>query len=146
MSSLDGFFNGGIIAITVTDSLDVPVISFETLEDIFGEGDTSVTIDGDVVIIIEGNELTKLQVTSERASLRGNTFLKTAITEDDIGVVVEDLKTRFVVSSSKLSFSSSQTNGIGDTLTKRTSGDLNTFSINTFRMARSPLIENRVES
>lgn len=139
MSSLDGFFNGSIVAIAITNSLDVPVVGLETLENVFSEGDSNVTIDGDVVVIIEGNELTELQVTSKRTGLRGNTFLKTTITENDIGVVVEDLETRLVVGGSELSFSSSQTNGIGDTLTKRTGGDLNTLSVDTFRMARSPL-------
>lgn len=107
MSSLNGFFNGSIIAITITNSLNMPVVSFETLKNIFSERDGSVTINGNMVVIIESNEFTKLQVTSKRTSFRSYAFLKTTITENGISIIVKDLETRLVVSSSELSFSSS---------------------------------------
>ena len=52
---------------------------------------------------------------SKGDSFSGNTFLKTAITKNGVGVVVEEFETGAVVSGSQLGFSSSQTNSVGNT-------------------------------
>lgn len=51
----------------------------------------------------------------KRNSFSGNTFLKTAVTKDDVGVVVEELVAGTVVGGGKVSLSSGETNGVGDT-------------------------------
>ena len=52
---------------------------------------------------------------SKGDSFSRNTFLKTAITKDGVGVVVEDFETGAVVSSGQLGFGSSQTDSVGNT-------------------------------
>jgi len=79
-----------------------------------------------------------IYIPSKRHGFSGNTLLETTITKDNIGIVVEDFKTRLVEGSTELSLSKSETNSVGDTLTKRTSGDFNTFSPATFRVTRGP--------
>ncbi len=78
---------------------------------------------------------------SKRDSFSRNTFLETAITEENIGVVVEELVTRTVEGSGIVSFSGSQTNSVGDTLTERASGDLNTGSVVSLGVTRSTAVD-----
>lgn len=85
--------------------------------------------DGDMVVIVDGNEVTKLQVTSQRGSLTGNTLHGTAITEEGVCVVVDEVIAGLVVDSGGVSLGNSQTNGVGETLTQRTGGDLNTRGV-----------------
>ena len=68
----------------------------------------------------------------------------TTISKNTVCVVVNNLGIRFVVTSSQMLLSKSKTNSIGNTLTKRTSGDFNSRSFKVLRMARSfasPLTE-----
>lgn len=85
----------------------MPSIGFVTLDDIFSEGDSGVTVNSNMVIIVESDQFTELQVTCERRSFRRNTFLETAVTENDVGIVVEEFEAWFVEGGSELSFSGS---------------------------------------
>lgn len=85
--------------------------------------------DGDSVVIVDGNEVTQLQVTGHGSSLAGNTLHSTAITEETVCVVVEEVVVGLVEGSSGLSLGNGETNGVGETLTQRTSGDLNTGGV-----------------
>jgi hypothetical protein len=82
---------------------------------------------------------------SKGSSFGSDTFLKTAVTEDDVGIIVENLKARLVESSGKLSLSKSKTNSVGNTLTERTSGDFNTFSMAAFRVTRGPNYQQNLD-
>jgi hypothetical protein len=48
----------------------------------------SITIDTDMVIIIDHDQISQLQVTSKGGSFTGNTFLSTSITKVTVGVVI----------------------------------------------------------
>lgn len=87
---------------------------------------------GDVVVVVDGNQVAQLQVTGHRSSLAGNTLHSTAITEEGVGVVVDELVARLVEDSSGVGLSNSQTDGVGETLAQRTSGDLNTGGVVSF--------------
>lgn len=69
-----------------------------------------------------------MDVPSKGRSLGGDTFLETSISEETVGVVVDELEAVFVEGSSHVSLGNGKTNSVGDTLTKRTSGDLDTVS------------------
>lgn len=96
-----------------------------------------VHTNGDTVVIVDGNEVTKLQVTGHRGSFAGNTFHSTAITEEAVGVVVEEVIAGLVECTSSLSLGNGKTNGVGETLTERTSGDLNTGGVVSFGVTGS---------
>lgn len=68
-------------------------------------------------------------MTSLGSGLRGNTLHSTSISEETVGVVVEELETGLVEAGGEVSLSHGKTDGIGETLSKRTSGDLNTGSV-----------------
>ena len=64
-------------------------------------------------------------MTSERSSLAGNTFLSTAVTEEDVGVVVRQVVARLVELCRSVSLSNGKTNGVAKSLAQRTRGDFN---------------------
>jgi len=82
-----------------------------------------------VVVIVDGNQVAELKVTSHGCGLGGNTLHSTAITEEHVGVVVEELEAGLVVHTTRVGLGHGETDGIGETLAKRTSGDLNTGGV-----------------
>jgi hypothetical protein len=64
----------------------------------------------------------------ERAGLGSDTLLKTSISEETVGVVVEDLKFVLVVDSTHVGLGNGKTDSVGDTLSERTGGNLDTVS------------------
>lgn len=83
----------------------------------------------DVVVIVDSDQVAKLKVTSHRGSLRGNTFHNTTITKEHVGVVVEQVEARLVEDSTRVGLGHSQTDSVSETLTKRSSGDLNSGGV-----------------
>lgn len=80
---------------------------------------------GNVVVVVEGDQVAKLEVASSGGSLGGNTLHGAAITEEAVGVVVDKLVAGLVEGGSSLALSHGETDGVGETLAERTSGDLN---------------------
>jgi hypothetical protein len=76
----DGLLNALEVGVTILDVLSVPSVGLESLEDILSEGALGVTVygksvsglpsdstaltNGDVVVVVDGNEVAELQVTS----------------------------------------------------------------------------------
>lgn len=96
---------------------------------------------GDVVVIVDGNEVSELQVTSHGCSLAGNTLHSTTITEEHVSVVVDQIEARLVEDSTGVRLSHGETDGIGETLAKRTSGHLNTRGIVSLGMTRCDAVD-----
>lgn len=84
---------------------------------------------GNVVVVINGDEVAELQVTSHGGGLGGDTLHGAAITEECVGVVVEELIAGLVEDTSSVSLGNGETNGVSETLAKRTSSDLNTGGV-----------------
>jgi hypothetical protein len=66
-------------------------------------------------------------MSGERGSLRGDTLHVATITHDNVGVVVNEIHTGLVETGSQVLLSESKTDTVGDTLSERTGGDLNTL-------------------
>lgn len=90
---------------------------------------TVLLTNGNVVVIVDGNQVTELQMTSSGSSLRSNTLHGASITEECICVVVDNIEARLVESTSSLSLSNGETNSVGETLSKRTSCDFDTGGV-----------------
>jgi hypothetical protein len=82
-----------------------------------------------VVVVVNGNQVAELQVTGHGGGLRGDTLHGTAITEEGVGVVVEQLIAGLVEDTTGVGLGNGETNSVGETLAKRTSGDLNTGGV-----------------
>lgn len=85
--------------------------------------------DGDVVVVVDGNQVAKLKVTGHGGSLGGNTLHETAVTEEHVGVVVEQLVAGLVEDTTSVGLGHGETDGIGETLAERTSGNLDTRGV-----------------
>jgi len=131
---LDGSLHTLEIGVTLLDVLDVPAVRLETLGNILGEGTLGVTVDGNVVVVVDGDQVTELQVTGHGSGLTGDTLHGATITEKGVGVVVDELKTWLVEGGGGVSLGDGKTNSVGETLTKRTSGNLNTWGVVALRV------------
>jgi len=144
----DSLLHGLKILVTVLDVESVPAICLEPLHDILSECAVGITVldnlsaisspskshisiayDGDVVVVVDGDQLAKLQMTGLGSGLGGNTFHGTSITEEAEGVVVEQVVTGLVKAGRNVSLGHGETDSIGETLTQRTSGDFNTGGV-----------------
>ena len=101
----------------------------------------SILTNGNVVVIVDSDEIAQLQVTGHGGGLTGDTLHSAAITEEGVGVVVEKLEAGLVVDTSGVSLSNGQTNSIGETLAQRTSGYLNSGSVVSLRVTWSDAVE-----
>ena len=70
-------------------ALGVPAVGFVALEDILGEGDVGVVLDGDVVLIVDHHEVAQFLVAGQRGSLSRDAFLEVAVGRDDPDGVVK---------------------------------------------------------
>jgi hypothetical protein len=70
-----------------------------------------------VVVIINGDQVAELQVSSSASCLASNTFHGTAIAKKDVGVVVDQIIARLVEDGTSVSLRNSKTDRVGETLT-----------------------------
>lgn len=76
------------------------------------------------------------------SSFTSNTFHSTSIAEETIRMIVDYLITRLVECCSGVNLGDSETNSIRETLTQRTSCNLNAGRIMSFRVARSDAVHS----
>lgn len=76
-------------------------------------------------------------MTGSRGSLAGNALHGAAITEEGVGVVVNQVVVGLVEDSRSVSLGNGETNGVGETLAEGTSGDLNAGSVVRLGVTRS---------
>ena len=103
--------------------------SVEKMSVVFRIHYSSRLTDGDVVVVVNGNQVAQLQVASHRSSLASNTLHGAAITEEGICVVVEQLKVGLVENTAGVGLSNGETHSVGETLAQGTGGHLNTGGI-----------------
>lgn len=96
---------------------------------------------GNMVVIIDSNQIAKLEMTSSGGSLTGNTLHGTAVTKEDIGMVVGELKTGLVENSCGVGLSNGKTDCVGKALAERTGGNLNTRSVMSLWVAGSDAVD-----
>ena len=80
-------------------------------------------------------------MTSQGGSLAGNTLHSTAITEEAICVVVEELIAGLVEGCTGLGLGNGESNGVGETLTQGAGGDLNTRGVVSLRVTGGFAVE-----
>eukprot|EP00659_Diplonema_papillatum_P022586 gene22587-biopygen22916 len=126
---------------TVDIADHLPVVGFETLRRVVGEPAFDFAVDGDAVVIVEGNQLAKAQGTGQGGDFVGNAFHHAAITEEHVGVVVDNVVVRAVELRSQHFFSQGKTHGVGQALAQWTGGGLNARGVAVFRVARGAAVD-----
>lgn len=137
---LDGLLDAVEVAITVGDLEDVPAVGLVSLLDVLGEGLVGVTVDGDVVVIVDGNEVAELQVAGQRACLARDTLHQATITKEAVCVVVDQVEARLVVDGSGVGLGNGETDSVADSLAQRAGGDLDTWGVVGLGVARSDAV------
>ncbi|MFS7942595.1 hypothetical protein Hanom_Chr06g00490201 [Helianthus anomalus] len=83
-----GFLNGStdliVTSVTVLHPNDVPPKRFKTFVNVLGEGDLGVTVNGDVVVIIESNQLSKSPMAGKRTCFVCNSFHLATISKNTV--------------------------------------------------------------
>jgi hypothetical protein len=98
-----------------------------------------------VVIVIDSNQVSELQVTSHTGSLRSNALHGTTIAKDHVCVIAEEFKARLVEDSGRMRLGNRKSDGIGKTLAKWAGCNLDSGSVVGFGVARSDTIDLLME-
>ena len=134
----DGFLDG--IKVVSVNFVGLPSVGLVSGDDVFGLGVFGHLVKSDFVGIVQDNEVVKLLVGGESGGLGGDTLLEATISGKSVDVVVEDLVVVGVVDGGSHLFGGGHTDGVGDTLPKRTGGALNSggvvFGGREFRVTR----------
>ena len=80
---------GAVLAEPV-DALDVPAVGLVAGQDILGEGDRGVVLDGDVVVVPDDSDVAEFLGACQGGGLGGDALFEAAVAGDDVDVVVEN--------------------------------------------------------
>ena len=94
-----------------------------------------------MIIIIDHDQIAKLQMACKAGSFTCNTLLRTPITKEAVSVVANHIKTWLVEDCSSVCLGDGQANRIAETLTQRTSRYLDTGGVMRFWVAGSDTID-----
>lgn len=125
----NGLLNAVEVVVTVADDEDLPAVRLVSLDNVLSEGAVGVTVNGDVVVVVDGNQVAELEVTSQGRGLGGDTLHQATVTEEAVCVVVDKVEVLLVEGGASLSLGNGKTNSVGDTLSEGTSGDLDTRGV-----------------
>ena len=106
------------------DVIDLPSVGLVTLEDVLGLGVLGHLVEGDLVGVVEDDEVVELLVGGEGGGLGGDTLLEATVTGEGEDVVVEDLVVVGVVDGLGHLLGGGETDGVGNTLSEGTGGAL----------------------
>lgn len=105
-----------------------------------GKSTLSLT-NGNVVVVVDADQVAELQVTSHRSSLGGDTLHGASITEEAVCVVIDQVKAGLVEGGSGVSLGNGKTDGVGETLAKRSSGNLDTWGVVALWVTRGDAVD-----
>ncbi len=121
------------MALHVADHL--PAVGFEALGGVVGEPALDVAVDGDVVVVVEGDQLAQAPGAGERAGFVRDAFHQAAVAEEDIGVVIDDLVAGAVEVGGQQLFGQRHAHRVGDALAERAGGGLDAGRVAVFGVA-----------
>ena len=90
---------------------------------------------GNMVIIVDHDEISQLQMAGRASCFTGNTLHGTSIAKETISMIVDQVELGLVERCSSLGLGNGKTDSIGETLTERPGSHFNPRSIVSFWMA-----------
>ena len=137
---LDGHLDlFGVVAVDIANHL--PAVGFEALRRVVGEPALDFTVDGDAVVVVEGDQFAQAQGAGQRADFMGNAFHHAAVAEEHVGVVVDDVVAFTVELRAQHLLGDGEADGVGDALAERAGGGLDTRGVTVFRVARGTTVQ-----
>lgn len=98
-----------------------------------------------MIVIVDHDEVAQLQVTGSTSSFASDALHSTAITEETIGMVIDQLETWLIENGSCMGLGHCKTNGIRESLAEWASSDLDARGILTFWMAGGDAVNSLAE-
>ena len=124
----------GIVTLHIGD--DVPAVGFKTFGCVVGKPAVDVAVDGDVVVVPEGDQLAQTPGTGQRAGFVRDAFHHATVAHEHISVVVDDFVAGLVEFVGQQFFRHRHTHGVGDALTQRAGGGFDADGITVFGVTR----------
>ena len=135
LGRLDRLADAFHVVVAIGHVHHVPAIGLVALQHVLGERHRRVAIDGDVVVVVEGDQLAQAQVAGQGGRLTGDALLMAAVTHDHVGVVIDQGVAGLVEVGRQVRLGDRQAHGVGDALAQGASGDLNAGGFEGFGVA-----------
>ena len=113
----------------------VPAIGFEALGRVVAEPVGDAAVDGDAVVVPEGDQLVELPGAGQRAGLVRDAFHEAAVADEGVGVVVDDGETGAVELDAQELLGEREADGVGQSLADRAGGRLDAGGVAVFGVA-----------
>ncbi len=123
-----------VVAVDVGDH--VPAIGFEALGRVVSEPALDLAVNGDLVVVVERDELAQAERSGERAGLVGDSLHQAAVTDRHVGMVIDDAGGGAVEFGGKDAFCDRHADRIRQSLSQGTRGRLNARGNPEFGVAR----------
>mmetsp|Transcript_20755 Transcript_20755/g.52312 ORF Transcript_20755/g.52312 Transcript_20755/m.52312 type:complete len:551 (-) Transcript_20755:7-1659(-) len=141
----DGLAEAIDVQVAVLNVLHVPAERLVAGAHILREGDVGVSVDRDLVVIVQRNQLAQAPVARQGGSLVGDALHVAAIAHDAVGVVIHNgVSVGLVVARRKVSLRGGQADGVANALAQGAGGDLHAGGHKVLGVARglgAPLAE-----
>ena len=121
--------------------LHVPAVGLEALAHVLGEGEVGGAVDGDVVVVVEQDQLAELLVAGVGGGLAADALHHAAVAGEHVGVVVDDVVAE---GGGEEALGHGHADGVGDALAERAGGRLDAGGVpelGVTRRAAAPLAE-----
>jgi len=113
-----------------------PAVGGEPRPDVFGEGEAGLPFDGDVVVIVEDDQLVELEVPGQRRRFGGDAFHHAAVAGDDVDLVVGQPGLVEPGLRREMTLGDRHADGGGEPGAERPGGDVDARGVAEFGMAR----------
>jgi hypothetical protein len=115
---------------------NMPAVGFEALRCVVGEPAFNVAVDGNAVVVPEGDQLAEAQRAGQRAGFVRNAFHQATIAEEGVGVVIDDFVARLVELGSQHLFGQREADGVSDALAERAGRGFNARRVTKLGVTR----------
>ena len=133
--AVDGGRDGlGTVAVDVFDH--VPAVGLEAGGGVVVEPAVGVAVDGDVVVVVEHDQLAQLERAGQRAGLVRDAFHQAAVAGEHPGVVIDDVVLVGVVAGGQQFFGQRHADAIGQALPQRAGGGFHARRVLALGVAR----------
>src|SRR6201987_2430713 len=80
--------------IRIADTQDVPSIGNESRLNVFSKGNAGVSLDRDVIVVVDPAKIVETEVSGEGRGLRGDALHHAAIAANRVNVVIKNFEAR----------------------------------------------------
>ncbi len=121
--------------VPVMHRLHVPAVGFEPGTDIFRKGQIRTTVDTDIVVVVQINDIPQFQMTGQRCRFGRDPFHQTAVSANTVNVIIKNREIGPVERCREIFLCDRHSDAVGKSLSQRTGGGFYSRRVSEFRMA-----------